>query len=98
MRQFDVCRLKGRDQLIVVLQHDIADELASRIVAPLSVAPPRKPIDRIRVPIELNGDRYVVQLDRLAAIEKSAIGAVLGNVGDADSQIKNGVDLLIFGV
>ena len=98
MRQFDVCRLKDRNQLIVVLQHDVADGLASRIVAPLSDAPLRKPIDRIRVPIELNGDRYVVQLDRLAAIEKSAIGAVLGNVGDVDSQIKNGVDLLIFGV
>ena len=99
MRQFDVCRLKVRSgQLVVVLQHDTTDELDTRIVAPLSDRPYRKVIERVRLPVDLDGNRYVVQLDRLSAIEKRTIGTVVGNLNADEQRIKSAIDLLLFGV
>jgi toxin CcdB len=99
MRQFDVCRLKERgDQLIVVLQHDITDELDTRIVAPLSDRPYRRIVDRARLPVDLDGNHYVIQIDRLSAIERRAIGAVIGSLATNEQRIKSALDLLFFGV
>jgi len=99
MRQFDVCRLKDRgEQLVVVLQHDMADELATRVVAPLSDRSFRKLITRLRPIVTLNGENCVLQLDRLAAIQQSAIGFAEASVAADELRIKNALDLLFFGV
>jgi hypothetical protein len=99
MRRYDVCRLKDRaDQLVVVLQHDITDQLETRIVAPLSDRPYRKVIDRVRLPVDFDGDHYIVQLDRLSAIDRRAIGTVVGSLVAHEQRIKNALDLLFFGV
>lgn len=99
MRQFDLCRLRSDpDSIVVILQHDVADELGTRIVAPLSDHPYRRLIDRARIEVDVDGQRRVVQLDRMAAIDRTAIGAVVGSVARDESRIKNGIDLLFFGV
>jgi len=99
MRQFDVCRLKERsDQLVVILQHDTIDELDTRVVAPLSDRPHRKLIDRVRLPVDLDGDRYVVQIDRLSAIERRSIGTVAGSLAGDEQRIKNALDIVFLGV
>jgi toxin CcdB len=99
MQQYDVCRLKQkRDQLVVILQHDTTDELETRIVAPLSDRPYRKLIDRARLPVDLDGNRYVVQIDRLAAIERRTIGTVTASLAAEEQRIKNALDLLFLGV
>jgi toxin CcdB len=99
MRQFDVCRLKNGDgQMVVVLQHDVADDLDTRIVAPLSDVPYRNLIKRIRIPVAVAGTSYVIQLDRMAAIARREIGDVIGNLADEEHQIKNALDLLFLGV
>jgi hypothetical protein len=99
MRQFDVCRLKGRaDQLVVILQHDITDELETRIVAPLSDKPYRKVIDRARLPVDFDSGHYVVLLDRLSAIERRTIGTVVGSLVAREQRIRNALDLLFLGV
>jgi len=99
MRQFDVCRLRNAsDRLVVILQHDLVDELGTRVVAPLSDKPFRTLIDRLRVQVELDEVRYVVQLDRLAAIEARMIGNVVGSLAAQERAIKNAIDLLFFGV
>lgn len=99
MQQFDVCRLRDRpEQLVVILQHDIADELDTRVVAPLSDKPYRRLIGRIRVPVEIDGSPYVIQLDRMAAIERRAIGASVANLQPNESHLKSALDLLFFGV
>jgi hypothetical protein len=98
MRQFDICRLKQRDrQLVVILQHDTIDELESRVVAPLSDVPYRSLIARLRIPMKFEGAAYVVQLDRMAAIDRREIGDVLGNAIELEQNIKNGIDLPLFG-
>jgi hypothetical protein len=99
MRQFDVCRLKERgDQLVVILQHDTTDDLDTRIVAPLSDSPYRKLVDRVRLPVDLDGNHYVVQIDRLSAIEQRTIGAVAGSLVADEQRIKSALDLLFLGV
>ncbi len=99
MKQFDVCRLGNPpDQLVVILQHDLADELGTRVVAPLSETPYRALIDALRIPVDLDSGGYVVQLDRMAAIEQRMIGQVVGNLAGEEKRIKRGLDLLFFGV
>ena len=99
MRQFDVCNLlDGRETLVVVLQHDVADELGTRIVAPLSDTPYRRLITDVRVPLEFEEAPYILQLDRMAAIDKRSIGNTRGNVGSEERRIKTALDLLFLGV
>jgi len=99
MRQFDVCRLKARaDQLVVILQHDTVDGVDTRVVAPLSSLPYRRLMERVRIPVLLEDEEYVVQLDRMAAVSVSEIGRPCGKLGDYEQNIKNGMDLLLFGV
>ena len=99
MKQFDICRLRNPpDQLVVILQHDLVDELGTRVVAPLSDISHRTLIDALRLPVEIEFGSYVVQLDRMAAIETRMIGQVLGTLTAEEDRIKRGLDLLFFGV
>ena len=99
MKQFDVCRLRHPpDQLVVILQHDLVDQLGTRLVAPLSATSDRALIDGLRFAVELDLGSYVVQLDRMAAIEQRMIGQAVGSLSAEESRIKRGLDLLFFGV
>lgn len=99
MKQFDVCRLRNPpDQLVVILQNDLVDELGTRVVAPLSDETHRALIDVLRIPVEIDFGSYVVQLDRMAAIERRMIGQVIGTLAAEESRIKRGLELLFFGV
>jgi toxin CcdB len=100
MRQFDVCRLRGRraEQLVVILQHDLVDDLETRIVAPLSDKPFRKLIAGLRLPVVFDGSKFILQIDRLAAIDRREIGAVAGSLATEEQRIKNALDLAFFGV
>ncbi|MCR4282932.1 MAG: CcdB family protein [Bauldia sp.] len=99
MQQFDVCRLKERgEQLVMIVQNDAADELATRVVAPLSDRPYQRLIERIRIPVEFQGGSYVLQLDRMAAIERRLIGNVVGTLAAEEVRVKSGLDFLFFGV
>ena len=99
MKQYDVCRLRNPpDQLVVILQHDLVDELGTRMVAPLSDETNRALIDVLRIPVEIDFGSFVVQLDRMAAIERRMIGQVVGTLAAEENRIKRGLDLLFFGV
>jgi toxin CcdB len=99
MQQFDVCHLKRRsDQLVVVLQHDMVDDLDTRIVAPLSDKPYRKLIGGLRLIVEFKGSSLVLQVDRLSAVERRELGKVAGNLGNEEARIKTALDLMFLGV
>ena len=76
-----------------------SDELGTRLVAPLSddIGTARSST-ALRIPVELDLGSYVVQLDRMAAIEQRMIGQVVGTLSAEESRIKRGLDLLFFGV
>ena len=82
----------------MILQHDLSDELATRVVAPLSDRSYRTLIGGLRIPVEIEFGSYVVQLDRMAAIEQRMIGQVVGTLAAEEARIKRGLDLLFFGV
>jgi len=99
MRQFAVHRLKNRsDQLVVILQHDGVGDLATRVVAPLSANSAGRAMERVRIAVDLDGSEYVVQLDRMAAVETREIGGACGSLDKFEQSVKNGIDLLLFGV
>ena len=99
MKQFDVCRLRRPpDQLVVIVQHDLVDQLGTRLVAPLSTTSDRALVDGLRIAVELDLGSYVVLLDRMAAIEQRMIGQVVGSLSAEEGRIKRGLDLLFFGV
>ena len=99
MRQFDVCRLKGRtEQIVVVLQHDLVDDLETRVVAPLSDKSYKKLIANLRLPVDFEGRRLVLQIDRMAAIDRREIGNVVGRIDAEEQRIKSALDLVFLGV
>jgi hypothetical protein len=99
MRQFDVCRLKRQSgQLVVILQHDLVDDLETCIVAPLSDKSYRKLIASLRLSVEFEGTPFVLQIDRLAAIDRREIGSIVGNLAREETRIKNALDLVFLGV
>lgn len=98
MRQFDVCWLREpHEGLVVILQHDATDMLDTRIVAPLTDIPHRMLIDRIRLNVDFGGGEHLLQIDRMAAIRRSDIGRVAGNLDHEERRIKAALDLLFVG-
>lgn len=98
MRQFDVHRLKPpHEGLVVILQHDLADQLDTRVVAPLSDVPHRLVVDGLRLKVDFGNGHYLLQIDRLAAISRSAIGQYAGSLAHEQDRIKTGLDLLFLG-
>lgn len=99
MQQFDVCRLKApHNGLVVILQHDLLDELATRVVAPLSEDHGDTLISKLRFEVTIDGASHVVHLDRLAAIHRAAIDRPFSNLGSEQHRIKNALDLLFLGL
>jgi len=84
--------------MVVILQHAVADDLDSRIVAPLSNVPYRRLVARVRLPVNIEGVAYVIQFDRLAAVARTEIGEVVGSLATDERRMKNAIDLLFFGV
>lgn len=53
MRQFDVHWLKApHEGLVVLLQHDLSDQLDTRVVTPLTDIPHRLVLDRLRLKVD----------------------------------------------
>jgi hypothetical protein len=96
VRRFDICEIRPRG-LAVVLQHDAASDLNTRIVAPLSTHVGKRIVSRARHQVQFDGKSYILQLDRMAAIDVKQISAVRGSLSAVQDDIKNGIDLLLFG-
>lgn len=98
MPQYDVCELKPpKTGYVVVLQHDVSDQLDTVVVAPLSDAPYRQLIDRLRLQIDFSGRPFILQTDRLAAIPRGAVGHTVGTLKHDQDRIKLALDFLFFG-
>lgn len=98
MRQFDVHWLRSpREGLVVILQHDLADQLDTRVVAPLTDVPHRLVVDGLRLKVDFGSGDYLLQIDRLAALSRSAIGPYAGRLEHEQDRIKAGLDLLFLG-
>jgi hypothetical protein len=102
MTRFDVCRTEGsgiggRGRLVVILQHQHLDVLATTIVAPLYPMRELPAVERLRPTVSVGGKRYRVAVDRMAALPKRQLGAVIGNAENARYELLGAVDLLFSG-
>ena len=100
IRQFDICELRrtrGGMRLVVVLQHDELSDVATVLVAPLveGLAPENRP--RLHPVAEFGGRRYHLMVERLAAIERKALGPVVGSCKDVSDAIKRAIDIAFLG-
>jgi hypothetical protein len=103
MEQFDVHELrkpKGglpANEVVVILQHGHARAVETVIVAPLVSSSTLPPLGRIRPPVSLEGRPHIAVIDRLAAVERSAIGPRVGSVQAHRDDLIRAVDTLFTG-
>jgi toxin CcdB len=97
-RQFDVYR-RANGTLVVILQHDLMDALATRVVAPL--VPTRQKGNGIKGvnPIVYIGDTdFVLALEFPAAATERELGTYVANIAHVRDDIIRALDLLFTGV
>ena len=96
MRQFDIVRLHDR-QLAVLLQSDLLDERETRIAAPLIPGKNVKITPKLHLKVSIGRKAYVLATEKLSAIERSEISAVLGSIADRDYEIRRALDIVFSG-
>jgi len=97
MAQFDVFRLPG-GQLVVDLQTDLIGIDASRIVAPLREAGRYAAFPGLTPEIEIDGSRWIVRVQELAAVPGTELHQTVGNLAVHRDALKRALDILIDGL
>lgn len=99
MAQFDVCRHRSRsDILLLNVQHDLMDQLKTRLVAPLlpeSVF--GRPADRLNPVFDVLDERYVMDTANLVGFPLSRFGAQVDNLSSETERIIGAIDFLTCG-
>jgi toxin CcdB len=83
---------------LVVLQHDRASSTGSVIAAPLFVSNPALVRTRLHPSIQIQGRRYVVLMEELAAIPRQSLGRVVGSAESHRYDLIAALDLLFTGI
>ncbi len=93
-------RSKAQYPLLLDVQADLLDELATRVVIPLTKAPSlaRRPMSRLSPVIEIEGETYLLMTPQLAGISQSELGPPVANVAGQRTEIVAAFDTLISGV
>lgn len=102
MKRFDVCPargmgIRGKDRLVVILQHEHFDDFDTILVAPLYGINDLPKFEHFRPEIKIGRTRYVIVVDRLAAIAKSKLGAPLGSAALLHFELLRATDRLFSG-
>lgn len=101
MARFDVYRFDSSTApLVVDVQSELLDDLASRVVVPL--VPVRKAtkevLPRLKPMIVVDGQDYILMTTDLAALPHARLGSRVANIGTAHrDDITNALDFLFFG-
>jgi hypothetical protein len=103
VRQHDVVEnlnptTRGRFPLAVVLQHDRITGSSTMVVAPLALASPIMPLDRLRPEVAVDGRNYRVIVEQLAAVHQRTLGRTVGTLASERYAITRAIDLLFTGV
>jgi toxin CcdB len=102
MVQFDVHRnpKRGAFPLLLDVQADLLSSLATRVVVPMTKLDPRgpKPISRLNPIAAVDGVKYALVFQELAAIPKSALGERVASLAGRRVDLIAALDLLLTGV
>jgi toxin CcdB len=96
MAQFDVHRL-GDGLLVVDLQTDLIGLDVTRIVAPLRAEGRYVQFPGLTPVVEIEGTRWIIRLQELAAVPARELGAPVGRIGHLRDELERGLDILIDG-
>lgn len=97
-RQFDVCRLDD-GTLVVVVQNDILEVFALRVVVPLFQPGRFGPAMKWLNPqIVIDGQAYVLYPQFIASLSLSELREVVANVASSRDVITRALDTLLSGV
>lgn len=102
MSQFDVHRFAPRGAgftLIVDLQNELLDGLATRLVAPLyPLTRNTKPILRLNPVFRVEGKEYYLAVQEMSALRVKSLGTKVTSLGDHRDEIIAAIDFLVTGV
>jgi toxin CcdB len=103
MPQFDVVANANPDSsshipYLLVLQADLFDGLATRVVAPLMPLEMFGPaLDRLNPVISIEDDSYVVSIAELAGVPVQALGEHIASVTSSRLEVISALDFLFTG-
>jgi toxin CcdB len=102
MGQFDVHEHArgGRYSLLLDVQSELLSSLATRVVVPLAMAKGfgAKPISRLNPTLKHGGVEYLIVVQELAAVPKSALGRRVMSLAERRADIIAALDLLLTGL
>ncbi len=103
MARFDVCKNRDRRSAtalpyLLLVQHDLFDDLATRMVIPLArrKAVP-KPLTGLHPLVDVLGDKVVLLTTEMAGVPASALGPVVASLAADRAVIVAAIDFLISG-
>ena len=97
MRQFDIVALRDKTYALM-LQADLLDQFAWRVVAPLVPSKAFTAAPRLHLTVRIARRDYIVVIDKMAAIQLSSIKSVAGSMKDREWDIRRALDLVFVGV
>jgi toxin CcdB len=102
-RQFDIVENRNPQTrqsfpYVIVLQSDRVAPVGSMIVAPLERSGGALARSRIHPAVEIDGARYVILSERLAAVRLATLGRVVASGADSRYDITRALDMLFTGV
>jgi len=102
MKQYDLHYFAAASdndiQLLLVLQTDLIDLGAIRVVAPCYFEDRYGPrIDRLNPIFDFNGKSYLVAIQELLSITEPQLGPKAGTAPQVDDDIKRALDFLFSG-
>lgn len=101
MARFGVHRFgRANTMLVVDVQSDLLDEIATRVVIPLTLVTGahREGQPRLKPTIEVAGSNYLLRTTEIAAVPRSSLGSVIANIEAAHRDtIDAALDFLFYG-
>ena len=101
--QFTIYRNKGKAHVypyLLDVQSDIIGELATRMVIPLFplAAFTGRPAQRLNPVVIVEGDKYLVMTQDMAAVRQAQLGEEVSDVLESRQLVKDAIDFLLDGV
>jgi toxin CcdB len=92
-------RSKGVCPLLLDVQAELLEGLGTRVVIPLSCAPPllEHPLQYLTPLVTFDGRAYALMTPQLAGIARADLGPHMGTIADQQHEITAAVDFLLRG-
>jgi len=91
---------RRRVPLLLDVQSELLDDLATRVVVPLVPASQRKAqsVKKLMPTVVAGGQRYLLVTPQLAGVSRKSLGVAVGDLSRHRAEIVAALDLLLTGV